>query len=483
MNAIRTAGSILRDPVQFARSLMVKLKVSEDVSYTVPLHYKPLQLRYLKQRTRRDIILKSRQIGFSTLVQAEFLRYAFTRPVTTLTLMDTFDNTDIMREKVETMYNGFPEHIDLGDGTALKRPKRSADRKTAQKYDDTGAIARLGTAGKVSVGRGDSYQCIHLSEIAFFKDAARTIAGAGEAGNPFWIVLESTPNGARGHFFDLVNRALDGDKSWKLHFYPWFMEPEYVLPVERGERLEYDAEELALIDLHRLTPGQIKWRREKKSNLRGLFLQEYPEDPKTCFLRSGHGYFGDVTGFFTAPLNPQPSKDTAFRVVAGLDWGQANDYTVLVIVRADTGQQLAALRWNKQSYADMRRKVVGACKTWNVSLIVAEKNSMGQTNIEALRTELTNAGLDDVRVRPFVTDFNSKRELVIALSEALDKRYFRLQPIPEQIAEFSGFQAKQNSLGHWTYGAGEGEHDDFVMACGFAWKAVSLGAGVDVARM
>lgn len=481
MNALSQAGAVLRDPALFAQSLLIKLKASEDSSYVAPLVYKPLQLRYLKERSRRDIILKSRQIGFSTLIQAEFLRYAFTRPVTTLTLMDTFDNTDVMREKVEIMYKNFPERIDVGDGLYLERPARSTDRKTAAKYS-TGAVARLGTAGKVTVGRGDSYQCIHLSEIAFFKDAARTIAGAGEAGNPFWIVLESTANGARGHFYELVNRALDGDPSWKLHFYPWFMEQEYQLPLLPGEVLDYDAEELALIEKRKLRPEQIKWRRATKARLRGLFLQEYPEDPKTCFLRSGYGFFGDTSGYFTAPIFAS-IPDPSVRVVAGLDWGQANDFTVLSVVRADTGQQLAVLRWNKESYPDMRARVVKAVKKWNIRLIVAEKNSMGQTNIEQLRLELRAAGLDEVRVRPFVTDHNSKRELIIALSEALDRGHLKLIPDEIQMSEFSGFQAKQNALGSWSYGAPDGEHDDTVMSCGFAWKAVSLGAGVDVKRM
>ena len=54
-----------------------------------------------------------------------------------------------------------------------------------------------------------------------------------------------------------------------------------------------------------LTPEQLKWRRNKKLELKEFFKQEYPEDPLTCFLTSGNSYFGDMSNVFTAPMNPE----------------------------------------------------------------------------------------------------------------------------------------------------------------------------------
>jgi hypothetical protein len=473
---IEAAGSVLRDPINFAKLMQIKDKEGQYVT----LNYRMLQRLYLRTRTRRDIILKPRQKGISTLIQAEFLRYAFTRPVTTITLMDKFQNTDAMREKVRLMYKTFPDRIDIGGGLFMDKPKNLADSDTIFKLDN-GAIMRMGTAGSESVGRGDSFQKIHFSEVAYFKDSAKHIAGAGEAGNPSWIVLESTANGARGEFFRLCMEALDGDKTWTLHFWPWFVDDEYQLPLEAGETLSYTDAEYALVALHNLTPSQIKWRRAAMKRLGALFLQEYPEDPKTCFLRSGYGYFGDVQPFFTAPHNPE-KPDKSVRVVGGLDFGQASDYTVLTAVRRDNGQHLATLRMRQLPYPEMRRRIVAFCREWNIGYIVAEKNSMGQPNIEQLRLELEAAGLDTF-VNAFHTDTNSKREIIMSLYEALTAGLLRLILDPDAVAEFSGFIASQSASGNWSYGAADGEHDDIVMSFAFSWLAVHLGAGVSVERL
>src|SRR6185369_11301344 len=112
------------------------------------------------------------------------------------------------------------------------------------------------------------------------------------------VALESTPNGAQGFFYEKCMEALSGNSVWKLHFYPWWWDDEYKLPLTVEEMTFgwfYSDDEQKLIAEHSLTDEQIKWRREKVKELGRLFPQEYPEDVVSCFLTSGNSYFGDLT--------------------------------------------------------------------------------------------------------------------------------------------------------------------------------------------
>jgi hypothetical protein len=259
--------------------------------------------------------------------------------------------------------------------------------------------------------------------------------------------------------------ALDGNSNWRLHFYEWWWLPEYQIPLEKGEVLEYTDEEIALIErVHRtsgrlLTPEQIKWRRRKKRDLKHLFAQEYPEDARECFLLSGLGYVGALMGVFTAPLHVE--WQGTHKYVAGLDWGQANDYTVFSVWDVTAKNQVDLLRVNKLSWGEMRRQIAAMARKWHVRTIVAEENS-ASSNIEELR-ELFENDYHKPAIIPFYTSSVKKAAALAELHEALNEDGWKLQDHAEQKREFQAFQAKPSGNG-WKYGAPPNEHDDTVIA-------------------
>lgn len=441
--------------------------------------FKPnvIQRHLAAHLTGRDLILKARQVGISTFLQTRLSLKAWTGSASTLTLSYDDDGTQMLRRMSEFFYTSLPERFEHDDLFYTKPRRKYASAKLVT-YPDTRAEMMTATAGSKLKGRGGTFTHIHASEAAFWTDAERTLSAFLEAGDPE-VALESTPNGAQGYFYELCMEALDGNSNWTLHFYPWWWEPTYRLPLENDEARDdfmrtYTPEETDLIERvaresngrFLLTPEQIKWRRGKQRDLKHLFGQEYPEDPKECFLLSGMGYFGTLPNVFTAPLHVEP--DVAHKYVAGLDWGQANDYTVLFIWDVTTKQMVSLLRVNKLAWAEMRRRVAAECRRWNVRLICAERNS-ASSNIEDLRSEFDG----DWR-KPTITDFvttNPSKALALSdLYEALNTDGWTLQNVPEVRREFMAFQAKQTGNG-WKYGAPQGEHDDIVMAAAFATYA------------
>lgn len=443
---------IIQSPHDFAR---VFLKVLDKEKHLVPFRWNKAQAHFQANRTGRDVILKARQLGFSTLIQGEMFRRTVTGTRTTMTLAHDADTT----AKLRLMADRFYEHCKFGS-IQPQRKYANASLTTYPEFDSTASIA---TAGNVETGRGGTYSDFHGSEVAFWKDAERIIAGAMQGGSPD-VVLESTPNGAQGYFYELAMEAMRGDGIYKLHFYPWWWDAEY--KVDSPEPITYTDEEAELVRLHNLTQAQIKWRRGKQLELKGFFLQEYPEDPITCFITSGNSYFGNLSQVFTAPMNPV--YDPSHEYVAGLDFGQTNDFTAMPVLDVTAKCQVDLLHIRKLEWAEQRRRIKEMYQKWKCSRMGAESNSIGSVNIEALRA-------DGMNVLPFATTNTSKAEIMADLYEGIHTSGLRLQDHPVQRHEYNTFVSSQTSSGLWRLAADGDGHDDTVIAGGIAWWAITNG--------
>ena len=96
---------------------------------------------------------------------------------------------------------------------------------------------KVGTAGTEGVGRSDTIQYFHGSEVAFWKNADSHISGVlqavpDEPGTE--IILESTANGLGGLFYSMCKAAERGDSDYILIFLPWFWHGEYRKAPPRG---------------------------------------------------------------------------------------------------------------------------------------------------------------------------------------------------------------------------------------------------------
>lgn len=459
-------------PEQHAVDYAGNLYILDKRDQLIP--YKPnrVQLHLRQHRTGRDLVLKARQFGVSTEIQADHFVQSITRRIRSATLAHDDAGTQFLRRMADRFWSGLPDHI---------RPPRGLDNATTTTYATTESEVFIATAGGKNKGRAGTYTLAHGSEVAFWTDAAAVMAGLLQ-GVPKdgQIILESTPNGAQGWFYERCMEALDGNSDWTLHFFEWWWGDDYRLPLDEGETLEpYSDDELLLITQHQLTPEQIKWRRKKQRELGRLFPQEYPEDPRTCFLASGIGYFSDIRdleGAFTAPVNAE--YNPSHRYIAAMDFGQQQDYSVVSVMDATTLQEVELWRVNRIPWGDIRQRALETCKKWHVESFHPERNSMGGTNIEELHKEFARAGCHTL-ITPFETTAQTKPAMVTAFHWALDEGGLKLLPDPAGKQEIYGYTATQLPSGAWKY---EGlPHDDTVMARIGAWNAIVLG-GVSMGR-
>ena len=148
---------------------------------------------------------------------------------------------------------------------------------------------RVATAADANAGRGMTIHNLHCSEVARWpRDVEETLASLRSAvPEDGEIVLESTPNGAGGIFYEEWQRA--EETGYARHFFPWWYGAEYRVKKQVAAFELPTVEEEQLMQQAGLTEAQIAWRRTKRAQLRGLAERR---------VRPGSGVglqgFGDV---------------------------------------------------------------------------------------------------------------------------------------------------------------------------------------------
>lgn len=197
--------------------------------------------------------------------------------------------------------------------------------------------------------------------------------------------------------------------------------------------------------------SEIEKAREELPEL--TFKQEYLAE----FLQSEGAVFRNIAANLTAPLDAKPADHKGHRIVSGLDWAQKHDFTAHCIGCADCKVELHLDRFNKIEWAFQRARIKNDVETWGISTVLAEENSIGSPNIEALQSE----GLP---VKAFTTTAATKGPLIQSLALAFERNEFRWLNIPVATAELIAYESKVSAVtGRVSYSAPEGMNDDTVI--------------------
>jgi hypothetical protein len=247
-----------------------------------------LEAQYQATGKVRALILKGRQQGVSTYVQARFFHKIVTkRGKKAFILTHLSDATRAIFE----MTKRYSEKLDQ---TLFPLPDKKNDNTLM--YDRLSSGYRVGTAGSVEIGRGMTNQYLHLSEYAFYKDAAKigmglmnTVAEIEDTE----IIKESTANGQSNDFYLDWQSAKNGATRYQAIFVPWYWQDEYCIEDARFVPNEDEAKWLEEFGSNGLKAGHLNWRRIKMQDIKGdyeqkcrKFRQEYPFTDDEAFLSS-----------------------------------------------------------------------------------------------------------------------------------------------------------------------------------------------------
>ncbi len=479
--------------------------------------YEVIAKRYKAGKPVRVIILKARQMGFSTLTEGIVFWATATRENTDSMIIAHKDEaTANLFRMSKLFYEQLPAPIkpmlQASNAQELNFDKPSRDRSERKGLKSR---IRCATAGGSGQGRSYTLRNVHMSEFAFWPgDKLETYSGIMQAvpDEPGTIVIvESTANGY-DMFKTLWDRAVAAqqsgdDEGFIPVFFPWYEMSEYRRPVPPG--FELTDEERELKAAFKLDDEQIAWRRWCiEVNCGGelnKFKQEYPATPDEAFIATGTCVFDKEAlvlrraavsadkweyGRFTykndglriSDIKWQPEKGGPIRikkkpeegvpyVIGGDTAGTGSDSFVGQVLDNTSGEQVAVLQ-QLMGETEYTRQMYCLGMYYNTALIGIETNysTYPVQELERLRypKQYVRQHLDKYTQK--LTDefgFNTTsrtRPTIIDNLKAVAREHLELISDYGTLGEMLTFVYDEN----WRPEAEEGEHDDLVMALAIA---------------
>jgi len=211
-----------------------------------------------QQKPVRILVLKARQWGCSTIVQALVMHRSRFNPFHDALVIGNRDQTtkNLMGMN-RRMYENFSPAILEGWDRKISQTDRN--------YEWTnGSILQIDTAGQPEAARSSTRDFIHGTEVAFWPNGG-SVLDAMLPGVPDTpgsaVILESTSNGDAGIFWELWEGSKSDDFSdWVRVFVPWSVHPEYEDSIDPDLKKLGDLAALGDID----AMNEIQWLSEEE---------------------------------------------------------------------------------------------------------------------------------------------------------------------------------------------------------------------------
>jgi len=253
------------------------------------------QLEYYDGMHSRNIILKARQLGFTTEVCIIQLDLALFHSKQCALIAHTLPDAErLFRNKTKYAYDRLPDQI--------KASNPITKETTSELVFQKGGSITVSTSF-----RGGTLYSLHVSEFGKIcakhpHKAREIVTGAFEAvPKNGKITLESTAEGRSGYFFDYCqeseNNHLKGKDlgilDWKFFFFSWWKNKDYQIPVTDTLqlRLVNYFEELDAKYGIKTNAEQRAWYASKEKTLGEDMKREYPSIPSEAFAQSVEGAY------------------------------------------------------------------------------------------------------------------------------------------------------------------------------------------------
>lgn len=424
------------------------LKIRDKEGNIIPLKPKPAQVKLMETIEKmesegkpvRVIILKARQVGFSTFIEGLAYNKASTQfNYNSYIIAHEDQATQNLYDMFKRYHNNMPTElmpmIDTMNSRELEFKNPTRDKVEFKRNPGLQSSIKLGSARNTGAGRSQTINFLHASEIGFWQDAKTLMTGllqtVPDTVNSY-VFFESTANGVGGYFYDMWQQAERGENDFVTLFFAWFEEPTYTTKFQNKE--EKDAfiqevnycykdhngndihtEEYDLIETFGVTYEQLNWRKKAIRNKCGgdidQFRQEYPSSSEEAFISSGRPKFSVSVlrkylkkvsepifkGIFEGSTLVEKAKGE-FEIwrmpivgeyyVMGSDVAEGlidGDYSVTYVL--DNNLNLCA-KWRGHIDPDLfGDEIVKIAKMYNEAFVGVENNNHGLTTIKAITSK------------------------------------------------------------------------------------------------
>jgi len=413
---------------------------------------------------RYSVVLKARQIGFSTLAAAYAFWLTFFFPDRFVVMLSRTE-----REAAKLLSKSKYGYKFLPQWLKERGPSLMVDNQLKLLFENESAIESLPSGNDPA--RGESVYLVIVDEMAFLpnpEEAWASIEPVADVGGR--VICLSTANGSGNFFHHLWTGSQTGTNLFQGLFFPW----------SAGDRDD-------------------EWYEAKQKSMPGWQLhQEYPRSADEAFIKSGNPVFDvdvldefeivEPTRGYVHVLSPKhmeyrPTQDGEFAVwsypspdgvyVIGADVAEGlshGDYSSCHVLNARDGALVA--HWHGHVEPDLYGHLLAEIGWWyNTALLGVENNNHGLTTLKAsqkygyrnlYRTRrLQQRNPEATEQLGWRTTSASKPLALDELSAALRDAVVGV-PCSRTVSELRTFVRDQNGRTHGS------PHDDRVMSLAIA---------------
>lgn len=279
----------------------IMVKSDEGDGTVVPFIPNAAQRKLIENLHYRNLILKARQLGFTTLVAILWLDHAlFNKDQRCgIVAQDREAAEVIFRDKVKLAYDRLPPEI-------KERMPLARDSATELLFAHNNSSIRVATSM-----RSGTIHRLHVSEFgkicAKFPDKADEVVTGSLPAVPLdgIAIIESTAEGRDGEFYTMSQRAKAlhekaqklTERDYRFHFFPWWGEPAYAINSDQSisdKDTEYFDKIEGLQGCTISHPQRCWYVATRDSDFSGdaeKMWQEYPSTPDEAFQVSTEGTY------------------------------------------------------------------------------------------------------------------------------------------------------------------------------------------------
>ena len=398
------------------------------------------QRHFQKNKHNRNIILKSRRLGFTTYNALNMLDSTLFNPnfQSLFISYDEDSSTSVFNNIINLAWVNMPPHIQQ----LYKVDSSSAKTLRVDFGDKTFSTIQVKTSG-----RGSGLNHIHISEFGkicakFPLKAKEIMAGTFPSITPQGeITIESTAEGEEGYFHDMFWEAFNNpkehyhNKEWKAFFYNWqwdsyeidLIKPPYPTKEMPPQFIEYQEKHNEKCktnnNLQPITDQQLTFWYYKYIELGrdwSTLLQEYPTTPNEAFVSSGEKFFQPENLEYLKPqiITPdiqgswhifqKPNQRHSYTIGVDPSGGVGRDHSAIVVLDISTKVPTVVAEFASNNIQPdvLAFEISNKSTLYNNAFSVVERNNTGYATLTRLKDLLPH----HLIYKETKLDYKSKKE-------------------------------------------------------------------------
>ncbi len=455
----------LRDPMWRISNLykiIIKGKSHDDDDLVIQFKPNRAQRRFIERLHHRNIILKARQLGFTTLIAIAWLDHAmFNANVRCGIIAQDRDSAEVIfRDKVKFAYDNLPPVL-------KERMPLAKDSASELLFAHNNSSIRVATSM-----RSGTIHRLHISEFgkicAKYPDKAKEVTTGSIPAVPLSgiTIVESTAEGMDGEFYDMTQRAIAlqqqgkklTERDYRFHFFPWHeedgyeLDPDVVVITDKDrDYFEKIESKIGKVLSDRKRAWYVATRDADFTGKEERMWQEYPSTPEEAFQQSTEGAYYAMQ---MAAVRKQGRIVRIPEISAPVNtfWDIGNSDGCAIWFHQQVGLEDRFIRYYEGHNLTLKEYVKALQDTgyvWGRHYLPhdADHKRLSDTN-KSVKEMLEDLGMRNIEIVPVISDITTGIQIT---RSHFPSAYFDEEHCAEGIKRLDGYKKKWDSRqGRWN---------------------------------